>query len=70
MLKYLGIILVKFYQKILSPYCPGCCRFIPTCSNYCLEALRKYGLLKGIWLSALRILRCHPLTPSGYDPLP
>ncbi len=70
-MKHIGIALVKFYQKVISPYSRGCCRFSPTCSNYAIEAFNKYGFLKGSWLSLKRILRCHPLGGgSGYDPIP
>lgn len=64
------IALVRFYQKCISPYKPSCCRFTPTCSQYALEALRKYGPIKGGWLSLKRILRCNPWGGSGYDPVP
>ena len=64
------ILLVRFYQKFISPYKPSCCRFTPTCSQYALEALRKYGPLKGSWLAFKRIIRCHPWGGSGYDPVP
>ena len=64
------ILLVRFYQKFISPYKPSCCRFTPTCSHYALEALRKYGPLKGSWLAFKRIIRCHPWGGSGYDPVP
>ena len=64
------ILLVRFYQKFISPYKPSCCRFTPTCSQYALEALRKYGPLKGSWLAFKRITRCHPWGGSGYDPVP
>lgn len=64
------ILLVRFYQKFISPYKPSCCRFTPTCSQYALEALRKYGPLKGSWLALKRIIRCHPWGGSGYDPVP
>lgn len=64
------ILLVRFYQKFISPYKPSCCRFTPTCSQYALEALRKHGPLKGSWLAFKRIIRCHPWGGSGYDPVP
>ena len=64
------ILLMRFYQKFISPYKPSCCRFTPTCSQYALEALRKYGPLKGSWLAFKRIIRCHPWGGSGYDPVP
>jgi len=64
------ILLIKVYQLLLSPLLPPSCRYSPTCSQYSLEALKKYGLLKGGWLSIKRILRCHPWGGSGYDPVP
>ena len=64
------ILLVKFYQLCISTFTPPACRFTPTCSQYALEALRKYGPLKGGWLALKRILRCHPWGGSGYDPVP
>ena len=62
--------LVRFYQVCISPLKPPACRFTPTCSQYALEALRKYGPFKGSWLALRRILRCHPWGGSGYDPVP
>lgn len=64
------ILLIKFYQLCISPLKPPTCRFTPTCSQYALEAFRKYGPIKGFWLSLKRILRCHPWGGSGYDPVP
>lgn len=64
------IVLVRFYQYCISPLKPPCCRFTPTCSAYALQALRKYGPIKGGWLAIKRILRCHPWGGSGYDPVP
>ena len=64
------ILLIKFYQLCISPLKPPTCRFTPTCSQYALEAFRKYGPVKGFWLSLKRILRCHPWGGSGYDPVP
>ncbi len=69
-LRKVPIVLVKFYQYVISPYWPGCCRYNPTCSNYSIAAFNKYGLFKGVWLSAKRIFRCHPFGGKGYDPLP
>ena len=69
-LKFLLIGLVKFYQYCISPLTPASCRYIPTCSQYALEALRKYGALKGGWMAIKRILRCHPWGSHGYDPVP
>lgn len=64
------VLLIGFYQKYISPLKPATCRFYPTCSEYTAQALKKYGLLKGLRLSAVRILRCHPFNSGGYDPLP
>jgi hypothetical protein len=64
------ILLIKIYQLLISPLFPSSCRYIPTCSHYTLEALKKYGLLKGSWLGIKRISRCHPWGGSGYDPVP
>ena len=64
------LILVKFYRYCISPLTPASCRFTPTCSQYAIEAIRKYGPIKGCWLAAKRIGRCHPWGGSGYDPVP
>lgn len=64
------ILLVRFYQVCISPLKQPCCRFTPTCSQYALEALRKHGPLKGLYLTVRRIARCHPWGGSGYDPVP
>jgi len=70
-LKRILIALVRFYQRNISPYKGGSsCRFIPTCSQYALEALEKYGAVKGSLLAIRRILRCHPFSAGGYDPVP
>ena len=69
-MKYLFIYLVRFYQVAISPLKPPTCRFSPTCSTYAIEALRKYGLLKGGALALRRIMRCHPWGGKGYDPVP
>ena len=61
---------VKFYRLVISPVIGSNCRYQPTCSEYALEALKAYGALKGGWLAARRISRCHPLGGSGYDPVP
>ena len=62
--------LIRFYRKNISPLHPPCCRFIPTCSQYALEAVRRYGPYKGGYLALKRILKCHPFHPGGYDPVP
>lgn len=64
------IFLIKLYQWTISPLFPSACRFQPTCSRYTIGAIEKHGLLKGIWLGARRIIRCHPWGGSGYDPVP
>lgn len=64
------ILLVRFYQICISPLKPPSCRFTPTCSQYAIEALKKYGPLKGSYLAVKRLLRCHPFGGSGYDPVP
>ena len=64
------ILLVRFYQLCISPLTPPSCRFTPTCSHYALEALRKYGPVKGLWLTIRRLAKCHPWGGSGYDPVP
>lgn len=64
------ILLIRFYQLCISPLKPPSCRFTPTCSQYALEAFRKWGPFKGLYLTVRRILRCHPFGGSGYDPVP
>ena len=61
---------IRFYQRQISPLSPPRCRYIPTCSEYALEAVEKYGAVKGSWLAAKRILRCNPFHKGGYDPVP
>ena len=62
--------LIRFYRANLSPLHPACCRFTPTCSQYAMEAVEKYGAAKGGYLALRRILRCHPFHEGGYDPVP
>ena len=62
--------LIRGYQYLLSPLLPDSCRFVPTCSQYGVEALKKHGPAKGFWLTSKRIFRCHPWGGSGYDPVP
>lgn len=61
---------IRGYQKFISPGLPPSCRFTPSCSQYALEAVSKHGALKGSWLAARRLVRCHPFNPGGYDPIP
>ncbi|TAE71457.1 MAG: membrane protein insertion efficiency factor YidD [Bacteroidetes bacterium] len=69
-LKKIFIFPVRMYQLILSPWLPNACRFHPTCSQYMIEAIQKYGVLKGGWLGIKRISRCHPWGKNGHDPVP
>lgn len=62
--------LIRFYRGAISPYLPPSCRYTPTCSQYALEAISKYGALKGGWLAFKRIMRCNPFHRGGYDPVP
>jgi len=70
LIKRLLIGLVKFYKKVISPCLGSHCIYTPTCSQYALEALEKYGAVKGSYLACRRILRCHPFAKGGYDPVP
>lgn len=69
MIKKILIKLIQIY-RFFSKYTPSVCRFQPTCSQYTMEAIEKYGARKGLWLGIKRILRCHPKNPGGYDPVP
>jgi len=69
-MRYIFIFIINVYRTCISPFFPGKCRYIPTCSEYAVLALEKYGVLKGGWLALKRILRCHPGHPGGFDPLP
>ena len=69
-MKRLLIWLIRGYKRFISPLLPPSCRYRPTCSEYAMEAIEKYGALKGGWLAIKRILRCHPFHPGGYDPVP
>lgn len=68
-MKKILITIIKFYQKYISPLSAPTCRFLPTCSEYSIEAIQKYGPLKGSWKALKRICKCHPWGGSGYDPL-
>lgn len=61
---------IRFYRRSISPMFPPACRYIPTCSEYGLIAIRRFGLVKGGWLTLRRISRCHPFRKGGYDPVP
>lgn len=67
--KNLLVLLIKFYQKFISPLKKPSCRFYPTCSQYAVESINKYGSVKGVILAVKRILKCHPFNPGGYDPV-
>lgn len=70
-INFILILMIKFYRKFISPIkINPCCRFIPTCSQYAIEALQKYGPLKGSFLAVKRILRCNHFSKGGYDPVP
>ncbi|HIU31203.1 MAG TPA: membrane protein insertion efficiency factor YidD [Candidatus Caccousia avistercoris] len=70
-MKSLLLRLIRFYQKAISPYKGGsCCKYIPTCSNYAIEAIQRFGAFKGFFLALFRILRCNPFSRGGYDPVP
>jgi len=62
--------LLRIYQRTISPALPAACRFYPSCSHYAYQAIAKYGLLKGGLMGTKRLLRCHPLNPGGFDPVP
>lgn len=69
-MKRFFMLMIRFYQICVSPFARGNCRFVPSCSNYALEALDRFGAFKGILLSIKRIIKCHPLNSGGYDPVP
>ena len=64
------VLLIRFYQLAISPVLPACCRFIPTCSEYGIIAIKRFGLFKGLYLTIRRIIRCRPGGGHGYDPVP
>lgn len=70
LLKTLFIGIIQFYQKVISPLKPPTCRFYPTCSHYGLEAIKRFGAIKGGWLTIKRISKCHPFHPGGIDHVP
>ncbi len=69
-MKKVLLFLIRFYRCAISPGRPSCCRYTPTCSAYAMEAIEKYGALKGGWLALRRFLRCSPFGSYGYDPVP
>jgi uncharacterized protein len=70
MIKKILLSIIRFYQTAISPLTPPSCRFYPTCSHYGLEAIQRFGPLKGSFLTIKRILKCHPFHPGGFDPVP
>ncbi|MCF2601174.1 MAG: membrane protein insertion efficiency factor YidD [Veillonellaceae bacterium] len=69
-MKRVLLFLIEVYRRYISPLKPPCCRYIPTCSEYAVEAIKKYGAGRGGWLAFKRIMRCHPFHEGGYDPVP
>ena len=65
-----AVILIRVYQKAISPWLGQRCRFHPTCSNYCIDAVEQHGMVLGLWLGMKRICKCHPFHPGGVDPVP
>jgi uncharacterized protein len=65
-----GLVIVRAYQLLLSPFAGGACRFTPSCSAYALEAIETHGLARGLWLAIRRVARCHPFARPGIDPVP
>lgn len=69
-MRHLAIFLIRVYQYSVSPLLGARCRFYPSCSQYALESLRRFGVLRGGWLTLVRLSRCHPFHPGGFDPVP
>jgi putative membrane protein insertion efficiency factor len=69
-MRYLALLLIRIYQRAISPVLGVHCRFHPTCSAYTREAIERYGFVQGVWLGVRRLLRCHPLHRGGFDPVP
>ena len=69
-MKRIVLAVIAFYQAAISPALPVSCRYLPTCSEYCMEAVERHGVLRGAWLTMRRVGRCHPFHAGGYDPVP
>lgn len=69
-MRRIAIFLLRLYKRLISPLLPPMCRFDPTCSVYTMQAVEKYGTLRGTWLGIRRLGRCHPFNPGGWDPVP
>lgn len=69
-MKALALALIRFYKQAISPHLPPSCRFTPSCSTYTMQAIERFGVVRGTWLGIKRISRCHPFHPGGYDPVP
>ena len=66
----IALFFLRCYKRLISPLLPPMCRFEPTCSVYTMQAVEKYGVLRGVWLGVRRLARCHPFNPGGWDPVP
>jgi len=69
-MRTIALVPLRFYKRFVSPLLPPMCRFEPTCSVYTMQAIEKYGALRGVWLGMRRLARCHPFNPGGWDPVP
>lgn len=69
-MKPVALGVIRFYQRFISPSWPGACKYQPSCSHYGHEAISRHGVIKGIWLTAWRLVRCNPFNSGGYDPVP
>jgi putative membrane protein insertion efficiency factor len=67
--KFVTLQMLRGYKSAISPMLPLACRYVPTCSEYAMEAVERHGALRGLWMAAARLLRCHPFAGSGYDPV-
>ena len=67
--KFVALQLLRAYKRAISPQLPTACRYVPTCSEYAMEAVERYGAVRGGWLALTRLLRCHPFAGAGYDPV-